>query len=633
MIPELGHFALILALLIALAQGVLPIPAIKKRTAILLFILNAAAFAALTWCYVVTDLTVANVAENSHTLKPLLYKFAGVWGNHEGSMLLWSLILSLFSMMVALSRQRDDDLISKTLSVQGLLSAGFLAFILFSSNPFRRIWPPPVDGAGLNPVLQDPGLAFPPPLLYMGYVGFSVAFAFAVAGLLTGKIDKNWARLVRPWILFAWTALSAGIALGSWWAYYELGWGGWWFWDPVENASLMPWLAGTALLHSVIVLEKRDTLKRWVALLAILTFSLSMLGTFLVRSGVLTSVHAFAVDPKRGLFILALLTLYTGGALALYAWKASALESKAKFSVLSRESALILNNLFMTTGCATVFIGTLYPLLAEALAETQISVGPPYFHATFIPLMIPALLLMGAGIFIPWKQGDLKSLTSRLKLPLFATLIGLLLVFFLSQSKMTGIYLGLGTALWLAVTTIAEFIQRTELKPARMKSLPLSGWGMSTAHLGLAIALFGMIGSTLLMQEKVALMKPGDTLSIGRYELKLDGVGATFGTNYAANTAAIELKADGRVIGALQPERRYYPVAQQGTTEAAIRKSWRDDIYVALGDEDAQKPGHYVVRAYMHPLVPYLWLGYALIALGGFLAFAGTKKQLPSLSS
>ncbi len=633
MIPELGHFALILALLIALAQATLPFPEIKKRSAILLFVLNLAAFLSLMWAYIVTDLSVANVAENSHTLKPFVYKVAGVWGNHEGSMLLWSLMLSLFSMLVALSKVQPETFKTKILSIQGMLSTGFLAFILFTSNPFVRIGAPPVDGAGLNPVLQDPGLAIHPPLLYMGYVGFSVAFAFAIAGLLEGKLDKDWARAVKPWVLLAWSSLSAGIALGSWWAYYELGWGGWWFWDPVENASLMPWLLGTALLHSVIVLEKRDTLKRWVALLAILTFSLSMLGTFLVRSGVLTSVHAFAVDPMRGVFILGLLTLYTGGALAVYAWKAHTLESKAALSPLSRESSLIFNNLFMATACATVFIGTLYPLLMEALNAEQISVGPPYFTATFVPLMIPALLLMGIAPFIPWKKGNVNSLTPRLKLPILTT-IGILLPLIWimennngEETHPIGVWVGLAVALWLSISTITEWVQRTELKPERIKFLPLSSWGMSTAHLGIAVALFGMIGSTLWLQEKVALMKPGDVMEIGRYELKLEEVGGKFGPNYAADAAQIELKASGRKIDTLKPERRHYPVAQQGTTEAAIRKSWRDDVYVALGEQDSAKPEYWVIRAYVHPLVPYLWLGYVMIALGGFLALLGTRKK------
>ncbi|GJL84261.1 MAG: cytochrome c-type biogenesis protein CycK [Micavibrio sp.] len=633
MIPELGHFALILALLVALAQGILPFPEIKKRSAILLFLLNLSAFSALMWAYIVTDLSVNNVAENSHTLKPFIYKIAGVWGNHEGSMVLWSLMLSLFSMLVALSKVQPETFKAKILSIQGLLATGFLAFILFTSNPFTRLLPAPVDGAGLNPILQDPGLAIHPPLLYMGYVGFSVAFAFAIAGLLEGKLDKHWAKAVKPWVLLAWSSLSAGIALGSWWAYYELGWGGWWFWDPVENASLMPWLLGTALLHSVIVLEKRDTLKRWVALLAILTFSLSMLGTFLVRSGVLTSVHAFAVDPMRGVFILGLLTLYTGGALAVYAWKANTLESKAEFSSLSRETTLILNNLFMATACATVLIGTLYPLLMEALNAEQISVGPPYFQATFVPLMIPALLIMGIAPFIPWKKGSFKSLTPRLKLPLLIT-IGTLppLIWVMEnnngdETHPVGVWIGLGVALWLSITTITEWAQRTELKPDRIKSLPLSSWGMSTAHLGIAVALFGMIGSTLWLQEKVLLMKPGDVMEIGRYELKLKEVGSIFGPNYAADAAQIELKASGRKIDTLTPERRHYPVAQQGTTEAAIRKSWRDDVYVALGEQDTESREYWVIRAYVHPLVPYLWLGYVMIALGGFLALIGTRKK------
>ncbi len=642
MIPELGHFALILALVVALAQGFLPYPALKKRAAILLFSLNLIAFLSLTWAYIVTDLSVANVAQNSHTLKPFIYKVAGVWGNHEGSMLLWSLMLALFSMLVALSTVKPEGLKNKVLSIQGLLASGFLAFILLASNPFARLPFAPVDGAGLNPVLQDPGLAIHPPLLYMGYVGFSVAFAFALAGLLEGKLDKDWARAVRPWVLLSWSSLSAGIGLGSWWAYYELGWGGWWFWDPVENASLMPWLLGTALLHSVIVLEKRNTLKRWVALLAILTFSLSMLGTFLVRSGVLTSVHAFAVDPMRGIFILGLLTLYTGSALIIYAWKAGSLENKAlestaEFSPVSRESTLILNNLFMTTGCATVLIGTLYPLVMEALNAGQISVGPPYFIATFVPLMIPALILMGIAPFIAWKKGNLTSLKKQLTIPFIIVLASLPLLIWIMENQNgegthpVGVWVGLGIALWLSVTTISEWVKRTELKLSRIKSLPLSAWGMSSAHLGISVAIFGMVGSTLWLKEEIKLMKPGDVMPIGRYELKLEEITASFGPNYAADAALLGLhyKGSSHSIATLKAERRHYPVARQGTTEAAIRKSWRDDIYVALGDQDSQKPEYWVIRAYVHPLVPYLWLGYFMIALGGFLALLGTRKKKP----
>ncbi len=641
MIPELGHFALILALFVATAQAH---PLLSRQAAFLQFGLCLIAFLALMYSYVTSDFTVVNVAANSHTLKPLVYKIAGVWGNHEGSMLLWLLMLSLFGALVALkpplpAGERDgvrgtnnaesgDIPLTLTLSprgegikvlqIMGLLSLGFIAYTLFASSPFERIDPPPFDGMDLNPVLQDPSLAIHPPLLYMGYVGFSVAFAFAVSALWNGTMDKDWAASVRPWIMLAWTALSCGIALGSFWAYYELGWGGWWFWDPVENASLMPWLAGTALLHSVIVLEKREALKRWTVLLCIFTFSLSMLGTFLVRSGVLTSVHAFAVDPMRGIFILILLSLYTGGALVLYAWRASRLEGIAAFSPVSRESALILNNLFLTTMAATVLIGTLYPLILATLDAGQISVGPPFFHATFVPLAVPLVFLMAIGPFIPWKKVEIATLAGRLKI-VAGTAMGIaILAAIMARSHMFFSALGMGLGSWLALGTLWEARQRFT------RLVPLRQWGMSAAHLGLGVAIFGMAASGLWVKESAEMLRPGQKMSVGYYELTLENVTPAFGPNYSALRADIEARdTRGGESFSLAPEKRFYPVAEKNTSEAAIRTMPGGDLYVTLGDRDGEA---WVVNAKTHPLIGLLWLGFAFIALGGGMALAGGRK-------
>tara|TARA_B100001989_G_scaffold251645_1_gene231334 strand:- start:3039 stop:4985 length:1947 start_codon:yes stop_codon:yes gene_type:complete len=632
MVPELGHYCLILALVIAGVQIAVRHPYVRINAAYLGFTLVLASFTALAYSYAVSDFTVHNVASNSHSLKPLIYKITGTWGNHEGSMLLWALILSLFGVLLA--RHKDMPLFFKStaLAVQGSLSLGFLAFITFTSNPFERISLPPLDGAGLNPILQDIGLAMHPPLLYTGYVGFSAVFALAIAALIHGKMDRIWARCAKPYLLLAWTSLSAGIALGSWWAYYELGWGGWWFWDPVENASLMPWLMGTALLHSVLVLEKRETLQKWVALLAILTFSLSMLGTFLVRSGVLTSVHSFASDPLRGMVILALISVFTGGGLALYAARVHKIGTDAvRFTALSRETTMILNNLFMITACATVLIGTLYPLLMEALNLGSIAVGPPYFAATFIPLSMPALILMGAAPFIAWKRGNLDTLWPRLQPALVIALIGAGLILINSQQREITATLILFVALWLGASTLREWFLATDrLDFDRIFGLPLSHQGMTLSHLGMAVAVIGMVGSVVWVQEDIRVMRAGERADIGPYTITFKKLEKTTGENYIADTAHIDVSHFGASmpVASLTPERRYYPVAQQTTTEAAIRTSLMDDIYIAINPDEMSKDNQsWVVRTYIHPMIAFLWAGFMMIALGGVLSLMARRAR------
>lgn len=616
MIPEIGQFCLILALLMAGLQtwsGWTGHDDLCRRVAAMQFFLCLSAFFFLTLSFLTSDFTVQTVVENSHTLKPLLYKFAGVWGNHEGSMLLWVLILALFGFLMA--RQNAPRLV---LAAQGLQGVGFLTFLILASNPFTRLAIPPVDGHDLNPLLQDPALALHPPMLYLGYVGFSSVFSFAVAHLLKPEqTPQQWAGAVRPWILLAWSGLTAGIALGSFWSYYELGWGGFWFWDPVENASLMPWLCGTALLHSIIVTQTRGAFTRWTLLLAILAYSLSLLGTFLVRSGVLTSVHAFAVDPLRGLFILLLLLFYTGGALLLYGLRSPTLTSTAEFQPVSRETGLMLNNLLLTTLAATVFIGTLYPLMLSALDLGQISVGPPYFNATIIPLSVPLLILMGFGPSLSWRNSEWPHIVAQLKPAAGLTMAIGLLVWAIHVDIRPDILAGLVLAAWLVTTSLVFLIRR--------KFRPISVWGMTIAHAGMGIAVAGMIGTSLWMHEESAVMRQGDRLSIGHYTLTLENVEAAFGPNYTSITA--RLKAHNTKNGdvfTLSPERRNYPVARSRTTEAAIRRTWNDDIYVILGQQD--KDG-WVINAKIHPLVPFLWIGFIMITLGGFMALIARRKK------
>src|ERR1700687_170928 len=555
MITEIGHFSLVLALCVAVLQASLPLYGAARGEAALIawarpaalaqFLFIAIAFGALMHAYAVSDFSLANVAANSNSLKPLLYKLSGVWSNHEGSMLSGVFILALFGAAVAaFSRNLPPALRARVLAVQAMIGVGFLLFILLTSNPFLRLWPTPADGAGLNPILQDPGLAFHPPWLYLGYVGFSISFCFAVAALIEGRVEPAWARWVRPWTLAAWCALTIGIAMGSWWAYYTLGWGGWWFWDPLENASFMPWLVGTALLHSATVVEKREALKTWTILLAIITFSLSLLGTFLVRSGVLTSVHAFASDPLRGIFILLLLSLYTGGALVLFAWRAPGLAGGGLCAPISREGGLLLNNLLLTTAAATVFIGTLYPLLLDVVAHQKVSVGPPFYTMTFVPIMVPLLVAMAVGPMLPWKRGDLLAAFGRLKFAFVARAAVALATLAATGARSLGAACGLALAAWLMAATLTELAERVRLiaEPLptvlrRALNLPRATWGMIFAHAGMAVVIAGITGSTAWTEEKIASARPGQSFEIAGYRIALDRVNEVRGPDYTATRA------------------------------------------------------------------------------------------------
>ncbi|HZL59638.1 MAG TPA: heme lyase CcmF/NrfE family subunit [Stellaceae bacterium] len=643
MIIELGHFALILALFVALLQAGLGLRgaalnhgglmAASRMAALAQFALIALAFATLVHAYVTSDFSVVNVAENSHTAKPLLYKLTGVWGNHEGSMVLWVLILSLYGGAVAwFGDAMPPRLCSRVLAVKGLIAIGFLLFILFTSNPFLRIEPAPANGLGLNPILQDPGLAFHPPFLYLGYVGNSVAFAFAVAALIEGKVDAAWARWVRPWTLASWCCLTLGIAMGSWWAYYTLGWGGWWFWDPVENASLMPWLAGTALLHSAIVVERRDTLKSWTVLLAILTFSLSLVGTFLVRSGVLTSVHAFALDPARGVFILALLVVAIGGSLALYAWRAPALAPGGLFAPISREGALLFNNLILACCAATVFIGTLYPLFLDAVGGPKLSVGFPFFNRTFVPLMIPLLLAMPIGPLLAWKRGDLLGALQRLWVAFAGALVAALVALYASGGGPILAVFGIGLAGWMATGALVELAERLQLfrvpladSARRALGHPRAAWGMTLAHLGMAVTVAG-ISASAFEQERIEIMHLGQQIDVAGYTLRLDGIGKHDGDNYTADAAEFTLLSKGRSIAELAPERRFFTLQQQTVSKTAIHTNLLADFYVALGDPDGN--GGWAVRAYWKPLTPFIWLGGVLMAFGGAVSLSDRRWRL-----
>jgi len=643
MIPEIGHFALVLALAVALVQGSVPIiGAARGRTAwmdvarpaaLLQLALISIAFLALMWAYVVSDFTVLNVVRNSHTAKPLLYKISGVWGNHEGSMVLWVLILAAFGAAVAVfGGNLPPALRARVLSVQAWIAIGFLAFSLLTSNPFERIFPAPLNGRDLNPLLQDPGLAFHPPMLYAGYVGFSMAFSFAIAALIEGRVDPAWARWVRPWTLVAWCFLTAGITLGSWWAYYELGWGGWWFWDPVENASFMPWLMGTALLHSAIVVEKRDALKAWTILLAILTFSLSLIGTFIVRSGLLTSVHAFATDPERGLFILLLLCLTIGGSLILFAVRAPAVQAGGLFAPVSREGALVLNNLLLVVACGTVFLGTLYPLFLEAATGDKISVGPPFYNKTFVPIMVPLIAVMAVGPFLAWKRADLAGVLSRLKFAFAAAVLAALGAVALEGGPVLAV-LAMGLAAWLFVGTLAEWAGRIKLFRAplgdslrRARGLPRSAHGMTLAHAGLAIAMAGMTAAASWKVESVQTMQPGDSVELAGYTYRLDRVDQVQGPNYTSDMGQVTISREGRQIAQLTPEKRLYPVQQMPTTEAGIHTTGLADLYVVVGDPD--DAGGWTVRIFHEPLVPWIWAGVLLMVLGGIVSLSDRRFRL-----
>ena len=643
MIIELGHFALIVALCVSLVQSTIPLigaargntawMATGRSCAIAVFLLIAIAMLSLMHAYVTSDFSVLNVFENSHTDKPLLYQITGVWGNHEGSMLLWVFMLSLCTAAVAVfSNNLPPELRARVLAVQGMIAVGFLLFILFTSNPFLRIFPAPSNGQGLNPVLQDPGLAFHPPFLYLGYVGFSVAFAFAVAALIEGRVDAAWACWVRPWTLASWCALTIGIAMGSWWSYYTLGWGGWWFWDPVENASLMPWLVGTALIHSSIVVEKRDTMKSWTILLAILTFSLSLVGTFLVRSGVLSSVHSFATDPRRGMSILLLLVVAIGGSLVLYAWRAPALKGGGLFAPLSREGSLVLNNLLLSCGCATVFIGTLYPLFLDAVGGPKLSVGFPFFNRTFAPLMVPMLIAVGVGPLLTWKRGDLLGALQRIWMAYVIAGIALLIAFYVTHGGPVLAVLGLGLAAWLATAVAVEWSERVRLFRVplhdswrRAVHLPRAAYGMSISHFGLAVSVAGIAASAFAV-DSVQALKIGDSLRVGGYTIHLDQVRRVPGPNYTAEDATIRITQAGAIVTVVHPQKRFFPLQQETTSETAIRTNLLADLYVALGDED--NAGNYTIRAYWKPLVPWIWIGAVMMAFGGLVSLSDRRWRV-----
>jgi cytochrome c-type biogenesis protein CcmF len=643
-ITELGHFALILAFLTSLCVAILPLVGLRLRLTALTALTAPAtlvmaagvslAFGALVTSFVTSDFSVALVAAHSHSTKPLIYKISGTWGNHEGSLLLWILILVLFGAMLAIrGREMDFGLKVRTLAVQAMVTAGFLAFCLFTSNPFARLDEAPLDGRGLNPILQDPGLALHPPTLYVGYVGLSLAFAFAVAGLIEGRIDRAWARHVRPWVSAAWCALTAGIALGSWWAYYELGWGGWWFWDPVENASLMPWLAATALLHSTIVVEQRDRLKSWTVLLAILAFSLSLVGTFIVRSGLLTSVHSFASDPARGVFILGILLAAIGVPLLLFAIRGPQISTREDYVLISRESGLILNNFLLTAATVVVLVGTFYPLALEMVTGARITVGPPYFDATFNPIMAALVAAMALGPLLVWRRGTLPSLRVSLGMAaagaVFAMLVGILMASDISAAGIAG----LGLLGWLALAIGGDILHR--LKPwrggtgTRAAALPMPVWGMWTAHAGMVVFLVGALGNGLFQTEVIVRALPGDSVDVAGKTMTLRAVEARQGPNYVTETAIIEVRDGADIVAFMTPEKRFYNAERQTTTEAAIRPRIGGDDYAVLGDGDAASG--YTLRLYRKPFVSWIWAGAGLMAVGGAMAALGRRQRRTSV--
>ena len=644
MVPELGHFALVLALFLALIQASVPLLGARRNDSLLMgvagttaigqFCFVALAFAALIASYVQSDFSVQTVFENSHSAMPLIYKITSAWGNHEGSMLLWVLILALFGALVAVfGGNLPDRLKANVLGVQSWIAAAFDLFILLTSNPFLRIADAPIEGRDLNPLLQDLGLAIHPPLLYLGYVGFSITFSFAIAALIEGRVDAAWARWVRPWALLAWTFLTLGIAMGSYWAYYTLGWGGWWFWDPVENASLMPWLAGTALLHSALVTEKRNALKVWTILLAILAFSLSLIGTFLVRSGVLTSVHAFASDPTRGIFILAILTLFIGGALALFAWRAPILKQGGLFAPISREGALVLNNLFLVSACATVVFGTLYPLGLEVLTGSKISVGAPFFNWTFGPIFIVLMTVVPFGPLMAWKRGDVLGVAQRLVGAIAVALIGIAVTFAVEGGGPILVPFAIGLALYLLAGAATDLIERTGLLKvpaatalARARGLPRSAWGTALAHAGLAVTLLGIIGETQWGAERIADVKPGQVLSIRRYDFQFDGTTERQGPNYHEVAAHFTVRHAGDFVGVMEPSKRTFPSRGTDTNEAALMTRGFAQLYLSLGD--VTPDGGIAVRLYYKPLVLLIWLGAVVMAMGGALSLSDRRLRI-----
>jgi cytochrome c-type biogenesis protein CcmF len=629
MTGEIGQLALCLALALAVVQAMAGLigarangaatAAIARSSSIGLFVFVALAMGALVTGFVTSDFSLSDVAEKSHTMKPLLYKLTGAWGNHEGSMVLWVLVLAIYSAFIAFAGRGGARMTSAALGVQGLLAIAFLLFILLTSDPFVRLDPPPFEGNGLNPLLQDPGLAFHPPMLYAGYVGLSAAFAYAAAGLITGEADARWARAARPFMLAAWIALTIGITGGSWWAYYTLGWGGFWFWDPVENASLMPWLVATALLHSALATERTGAFRVWTLLLSIIGFSLSLVGTFLVRSGVLTSVHSFANDPRRGFFILIILCVAIGGALTLFAWRAQKVEGGTAFHPISREMALLLNNVLLTAAAAIVFLGTIYPLALDALTGHKISVGPPYFAATFAPVAIALLILVPFGPRLGWRRGNLREAIRVLAPALGLAAVVAIVVFAMASPRSAAGAGALALAAWLIGASILDVWRR-----ARERSFGWSGAASALAHAGLGLTLMGIAGTTVWRAEATEVLAPGASLHVGGYQLTLRDVVPTQGPNYFASRADIDVSRDGKFVAMLSPEKRSYPAEGQARAETAIRTNGFSDLYVALGD--ARDHGAWVIRAYVNPLAPFIWLGGAIMALGGLMSLAGRLR-------
>jgi len=645
MIPELGQFALALALCLAIAQAVVGIAgaargnvvwmAASRPVAQGLFVFVAIAFGCLTYSFVANDFSVSYVASHSNSLLPLQYRIAGVWGGHEGSLLLWMLMLGVWMTAVTVfSRHLPDEMVARVLGVMGLVSIGFLTFMLFTSNPFLRLFPIPADGRDLNPLLQDPGMVMHPPMLYMGYVGFSVAFAFAIAALLAGRLDAAWARWSRPWTTVAWAFLTVGIALGSGWAYYELGWGGWWFWDPVENASFMPWLMGTALIHSLAVTEKRGGFRSWTVLLAIFAFALSLLGTFLVRSGVLTSVHAFATDPARGVFILVFLSIVIGGSLLLFASRTARIGLGGGFEPVSRESFLLTNNVLLATAAGSVLLGTLYPLALDALGLGKISVGPPYFDAVFSAVMAPALFLMGVGPLARWKNASVPDLAVRLRWAFGVSIVAALLLPFALGHWSALVSLGLLLAIWIAASGVVQLRERVRNAAggagirARLGTTPRAYYGMLLAHLGVAVFVVGVTLVKGYESERDVRMGPGDTVELGGYVFRFDGVREVNGPNYVASRAEIHVSRDGKTVTRMYPEKRVYRVQNQTMTEAAIDPGFTGDLYVSLGD--SLGPTTWVVRVQHKPFVDWIWGGCLLMALGGLLAASDRRYRIAS---
>ncbi|KEO53058.1 heme lyase CcmF/NrfE family subunit [Thioclava pacifica] len=637
MINELGHFALILAFAVAIVQAIVPLVgahkgwrgwmAVGEPAATAQFLLIAVSFAAITYAFVVSDFSVKLVWANSHTDKPMLYKVTGVWGNHEGSMLLWVLILALFGAAAAwFGGALPPRLRARVLSVQAWIGVAFLGFIIFTSNPFLRLAEPPFNGEGMNPLLQDPGLAFHPPFLYLGYVGLSMAFSFAVAALIEGRVDAAWARWVRPWTLAAWIFLTIGIALGSWWAYYELGWGGFWFWDPVENASFMPWLLAAALLHSAIVVEKREALKSWTILLAIMAFGFSLIGTFIVRSGVITSVHSFASDPQRGIFILAILAIFVGGALTMYAFRATSMQAKGVFSMVSRETALVVNNILLAVAALVVFVGTVWPLVAEMFFGRKLSVGAPFFDQAFTPFMVILALILPVGAMMPWKRARL----GRVAKPLIPALVLALAMGGLAWSVESGnsmlalIAVFLGS--WLVFGAATELWQRAARNFGRLKRLPRADWGKATAHAGLGITFIGIGLLTAGQIEDIRVAKLNEPFTVDGYQITLTKVEEVKGPNYMSSTGTMTVEKDGKLIGTMHPEKRVYPVQRMPTTEAAIHTTPLGDIYLVIGDP--QQDGGYAVRTYIKPFADWIWAGAIIMSLGGLLSLSDRRYRV-----